>query len=77
MKKFTFTGTAAIKRKFKVEIYSNNYENAQDMALNLLDDVESEHYTIGDDEVEVEIDSYEESLISSQLDRYEPIEHSA
>jgi hypothetical protein len=73
MKNFTFTGTSTIKRKFSIQISATNYEQAQEKAFNLLDDVDdSEYYTIGDDQVEVEIDSYEEEVIvGNQSDRYE------
>ncbi|MES9681683.1 hypothetical protein ABWK22_01960 [Gottfriedia acidiceleris] len=74
MKKFTFDGTAYIKRKISIEIIANNYEQAHETAMNLLqEDVvdKSECYTVGDDEVEIEIDSYEEEAVGSQLDRYE------
>lgn len=80
MKHYTFSGTATIKRKFSIEIPGTNYETAQEKALDLLADVDdSENYTIGDDEVEIEIDSFEESTTSKfsedrrEYDYYSPV----
>ena len=62
MKKFSFTGTSTIQRKFKIEVWSNSYEKAEEMAYELLDDVDDiQYYTIGDDKIDVEIEEYEEN----------------
>ena len=62
MKKFSFTGTSTIQRKFKIEVWSNSYEKAEEMAYELLDDVDdNQYYTIGDDKIDVEIEEYEEN----------------
>lgn len=77
MRVFTFTGTSTIQRKFKIDIAADNYEKAQEIALDLLEDVDdSEYYTMGDDEVEIEVDEVEESSISSRMEdreHYPPV----
>ncbi|UOE58182.1 hypothetical protein [Cytobacillus oceanisediminis] len=66
MKQFVFEGKATINRKFKIEITAENYEQAEEMALEILeeDPDDRSYYNIGDEEVEVEIDEVSEEPVS-------------
>lgn len=74
MKVFTFEGTSTIKRKFKAEVVANTYEEAEEQALVLLEDTDdSAHYTLGSDDVEIEVTEYAETNLSqyARENRYE------
>ncbi|MFE4029271.1 hypothetical protein ACFX4N_24275 [Priestia sp. YIM B13551] len=62
MKKFTFAGTSTIQRKFKIEVWSKSYDRAEEVAHELLDDVDDqEYYEIGNDQIDIEIEEVEEN----------------
>lgn len=60
MKKFTFTGTATIKKKFSIAIVAKNYEAAEEIAFEILEDPEDEAYEYTHSDMEVDIEEYEE-----------------
>lgn len=60
MKKYTFTGTATIKNKFSLDVYAKNYEQAEEMAFEILDDPEDEAYEQSVSDMEVDILEYTE-----------------
>lgn len=58
---FSFEGTALVTRKFKIEVIADNYEEAEETALDALTDMDNiEKYSTNDPEFDIEIDTYEE-----------------
>lgn len=60
MKKYIFKGKTYIRRDFEIEVTAKDYESAQEQAIDSLSDLEHYSYKIHDENIEIDIEEYEE-----------------
>lgn len=63
-RQFTFNGTVSVTMPYEVTITATSYEEALEGAIAYIEDrVPEGDFHSSDDQVEVEVDAYEETLI--------------
>ncbi|MEK1828855.1 hypothetical protein AAAC51_06835 [Priestia megaterium] len=61
MKQYRFMGESIIRRKFSVDVVAEDYEAAESIAFDCLEDTENnQYYAVGDDHTLIEIEEYTE-----------------